>query len=72
MGVFTYEFENSSVIAPARLFRSLILDADNLIPKVVPQAVKNTEIVSGMMASSSDLEIWFHPLMEKTVVHKTL
>ena len=47
MGVFTYEFENSSVIAPARLFKSLILDADNLIPKVVPQAVKNTEIVSG-------------------------
>ncbi|KAF3437742.1 hypothetical protein FNV43_RR20498 [Rhamnella rubrinervis] len=39
--------ENTSVIAPARLFKSLILDADSLIPKVVPQAVKNTEIVSG-------------------------
>ena len=47
MGVFTYESENTSVIAPARLFKSLILDADNLIPKVVPQAVKNTEIISG-------------------------
>ncbi|KAF3437741.1 hypothetical protein FNV43_RR20497 [Rhamnella rubrinervis] len=47
MGVFTYESESTSVIAPARLFKSLILDADNLIPTVVPQAVKNTEIVSG-------------------------
>lgn len=47
MGVFTYENESSSSIAPARLFKALILDADNLIPKIVPQAIKCTEILEG-------------------------
>lgn len=47
MGMLTYESENTSVIAPARLFKSLILDADNLIPKVLPQAIKDTKIISG-------------------------
>ncbi|KAF3456294.1 hypothetical protein FNV43_RR00944 [Rhamnella rubrinervis] len=47
MVVFTYESETTSIVAPARLFKSLILDSDNLIPKVVPQAVKNTETISG-------------------------
>ncbi|KAG6731695.1 hypothetical protein I3843_01G134400 [Carya illinoinensis] len=47
MGVFTYETESTSVISPAKLFKSFVLDADNLIPKVVPQAVKSTEIIEG-------------------------
>ncbi|KAK6125453.1 hypothetical protein DH2020_040810 [Rehmannia glutinosa] len=36
MGVITYEHEVPSSIPPARLFKSFILDADNLIPKVLP------------------------------------
>ncbi|XP_050378744.1 major strawberry allergen Fra a 1.08-like [Argentina anserina] len=47
MGVFTYESEFTSVIPPARLFKAFILDADNLIPKIAPQAVKSTEILQG-------------------------
>lgn len=47
MGVFTYETESISVIPPARLFKAFFLDADNLIPKVVPQAVKSAEIIEG-------------------------
>ncbi|KAK9992178.1 hypothetical protein SO802_027163 [Lithocarpus litseifolius] len=47
MGVFTYESEDASVIPPARLFKAFVLDADNLIPKVVPQAIKSTEIIEG-------------------------
>ncbi|KAK9933889.1 hypothetical protein M0R45_021062 [Rubus argutus] len=42
MGVFTYESEFTSVIPPARLFKAFVLDADNLIPKIAPQAVKST------------------------------
>ncbi|KAI5349342.1 hypothetical protein L3X38_002229 [Prunus dulcis] len=47
MGVFTYETEFTSVIPPARLFKAFILDADNLIPKIAPSAVKGAEIVEG-------------------------
>ncbi|XP_050117845.1 major strawberry allergen Fra a 1-3-like [Malus sylvestris] len=47
MGVFTYESEFSSVIPPARLYNAFVLDADNLIPKIAPQAVKSTEILGG-------------------------
>ncbi|PRQ39336.1 putative START-like domain, Bet v I type allergen [Rosa chinensis] len=47
MGVFTYETEFTSVIPPARLFKAFVLDADNLIPKIAPQAVKSAEILEG-------------------------
>ncbi|PQQ16604.1 major cherry allergen Pru av 1.0201 [Prunus yedoensis var. nudiflora] len=47
MGVFTYETEINSVIPPARLFNAFVLDADNLLPKIAPQAVKSTEILEG-------------------------
>ena len=47
MGVFTYESETVSVIPPARLFKALVLDSDNLIPKVAPQAIKSVEILEG-------------------------
>ncbi|KAL7104886.1 hypothetical protein ACP275_07G009700 [Erythranthe tilingii] len=47
MGAITYEHEVVSTIAPKRLFKSFILDADNLILKVLPQAFKSFEIVEG-------------------------
>ncbi|XP_040999890.1 major allergen Pru av 1-like [Juglans microcarpa x Juglans regia] len=47
MGVFTYEYETTSAIPPPRLFKAFILDADNLVPKVAPQAFKSTEILEG-------------------------
>ena len=53
MGVFTYESENTAVIPPARLFKAFVLDADNLIPKVAPQAIKCTEIIEGNNSRSS-------------------
>nr|WEA77231.1 Cor a 1.03-like variant-1 [Corylus avellana] len=47
MGVFTYETETTSVIPPARLFKSFVLDSDNLIPEVAPKAIKSIEIIEG-------------------------
>ena len=47
MGVFTYETEFASVCAPARLYNALVLDVDNLIPRIAPQAVKTAEILKG-------------------------
>ncbi|KAK7853497.1 major allergen pru ar 1 [Quercus suber] len=43
MGVFTYEAETTTVIPPARLFKAFVLDADNLIPKIAPQAIKSSQ-----------------------------
>lgn len=47
MGVFNDEFEATSVIPPARLFKSFVLDADNIITKVAPQAFKGSENIQG-------------------------
>ncbi|XP_010024736.2 major strawberry allergen Fra a 1.08 [Eucalyptus grandis] len=42
---FTEEF-SSSVPAP-RLFKALIIDGDNLMPKIMPQAIKSVELIHG-------------------------
>ncbi|GMN75131.1 hypothetical protein TIFTF001_052585 [Ficus carica] len=47
MGVCTYEHETTSTISPARIFKAFILDADNVIAKVAPHAVKHVEILEG-------------------------
>lgn len=45
MGVLTHDF--SSSVAPERLFKALVLDGDNLIPQLAPNAVKSVEILEG-------------------------
>nr|QGS84240.1 Que i 1 allergen [Quercus ilex] len=47
MGVSTHESQETSVIPPARLFKAFVLDSDNLIPKVLPQAIKSIERIEG-------------------------
>ncbi|KAK8585863.1 hypothetical protein V6N13_050833 [Hibiscus sabdariffa] len=48
MGVFTYEYEVSTTIPPAKMFKACILDGQNLIPKVVPdQAFESVEFIKG-------------------------
>ncbi|PKI32316.1 hypothetical protein CRG98_047291 [Punica granatum] len=42
---FTQEFK--TVIAPLRMFRALILDSHNLIPKIAPQGIKSIEFIQG-------------------------
>ncbi|OMO81994.1 hypothetical protein COLO4_23298 [Corchorus olitorius] len=47
MGVTTYTQEITSAVAPSRLFKALIIDHDNLIPKLMPQSIKSVELVQG-------------------------
>ncbi|KAK6254451.1 hypothetical protein SCA6_015756 [Theobroma cacao] len=47
MGVFTFEMEVATVIPPARMFQAFVLDSDNLIPKILPQAIKSVETLEG-------------------------
>ncbi|KAL3507781.1 hypothetical protein ACH5RR_033163 [Cinchona calisaya] len=47
MAVATFSEEHTSPIAPARIFKASIVDSHNLIPKLMPQAIKSIEIVQG-------------------------
>ncbi|KAI8004216.1 Major allergen Pru av 1 [Camellia lanceoleosa] len=47
MGVVTFTEDIASPVPAPRLFKALILDVDNLIPKVVPQAIKSIETNQG-------------------------
>lgn len=59
MGVFTYESDFTSTIPPARLFKAFVLDADNLIPKIAPQAIKNVEVLQGNGGAGTIKKITF-------------
>ncbi|PIM98485.1 hypothetical protein CDL12_29038 [Handroanthus impetiginosus] len=47
MGAITYDMEIPSSVPAAKMFKALVLDADTLIPKIMPQAIKNVEILEG-------------------------
>lgn len=60
MGVYTYTDENISPIPPARLFKALILDSQNLIPKLLPQLVKSIDFIEGNGGAGSIRQVTFH------------
>ncbi|KAF8008402.1 hypothetical protein BT93_K2168 [Corymbia citriodora subsp. variegata] len=47
MGVFTFTNEYISTVPPTRLFKALIMGSHNLIPKLMPQAIKSIDIIQG-------------------------
>ncbi|KAM7463117.1 hypothetical protein LguiA_031240 [Lonicera macranthoides] len=47
MGVITYDMDVPCAVSAEKLYKAFVLDADNLIPKVVPQAIKSVEILEG-------------------------
>ncbi|KAF8017497.1 hypothetical protein BT93_H2618 [Corymbia citriodora subsp. variegata] len=59
MGVFTFNDEFTSPIPAARLFKALIVDSHNLIPKLMPQAIKSIDIVQGDGGAGSVRQINF-------------
>ena len=46
MGVFTFEQETTSTVAPTKLYKALVHDSDDIIPKAV-DAIKSVETVEG-------------------------
>lgn len=46
-GVVTYSQEFTSAVAPSRMFKALVLDSHNIIPKIVPERVESIEFVKG-------------------------
>ncbi|CAL1397322.1 unnamed protein product [Linum trigynum] len=47
MGVHVYAEENTSPVAPSRLFKALIGDSETLMPKLLPQVVKSISLLEG-------------------------
>lgn len=47
MSVIKLSQEFTSPVDAARLFKALIIDSHNLIPKLMPQAIKSIEIIQG-------------------------
>ncbi|KAF8387771.1 hypothetical protein HHK36_026426 [Tetracentron sinense] len=47
MGVTSFAQEFESPIAPARMFKALILDSDNLSPKLMPHSIKSIDTIQG-------------------------
>ncbi|CAL0309271.1 unnamed protein product [Lupinus luteus] len=46
MGVFSFEEETISIVAPSKLFKALTKDSDEIIPKVI-EPIQSVEIVEG-------------------------
>ncbi|KAK3418027.1 hypothetical protein EUGRSUZ_H04009 [Eucalyptus grandis] len=47
MGVITYSQEFTCAVAPSRMFKALILDSHNIIPKIVTGGIKSVEFIEG-------------------------
>lgn len=47
MGVSTFTQEYTSLVAPSRMFKALILDSNILIPKLLPQFIKSVDVIQG-------------------------
>ncbi|KAL8048307.1 hypothetical protein ABFX02_07G055500 [Erythranthe guttata] len=47
MGAITYDMEIPSSIPASKMFKAIVLDVDTLIPKIMPHAIKNVEILEG-------------------------
>ncbi|OWM88128.1 major allergen Pru ar 1-like [Punica granatum] len=47
MGVTSFTQEFTTSITPSRMFKALILDSHNLIPKIAPQGIKSIVFVEG-------------------------
>ncbi|RDX66915.1 hypothetical protein CR513_54264 [Mucuna pruriens] len=70
MGVFTFEDETTSPVAPARLYKALVNDVDNIVPKAV-ESFKSVEILEGNGGPGSIKKINFVEDGEsKHVLHK--
>lgn len=70
MGVFNFEDETTSTVAPATLYKALVKDSDNLTPKVI-DAIKSVEIVEGNGGAGTIKKLTFVEDGEtKHVLHK--
>ncbi|KAA8527416.1 hypothetical protein F0562_034869 [Nyssa sinensis] len=59
MGVTSFTQEITCPIAPARMFKALIVDSNTLIPKLLPQFIKSVDIIQGNGGAGSIEQVNF-------------
>ncbi|XP_073290982.1 major allergen Pru ar 1-like [Primulina huaijiensis] len=59
MAITTFIDEHVSPIHPSRIFKASIVDSHNLIPKLMPQAIKSVDILEGSGGAGSIKQINF-------------
>ncbi|CAI9771299.1 unnamed protein product [Fraxinus pennsylvanica] len=59
MAVTTFVDEYTSPVSPSRIFKASIVDSHNLIPKLMPQAIKSVAFVQGNGGTGSIKQINF-------------
>ncbi|KAK4434068.1 Major allergen Pru ar 1 [Sesamum alatum] len=59
MAITTFTDEHTSPVPPSRIFKASIVDSHNLIPKLMPQAIKSIEIIQGDGGAGSIKQINF-------------
>lgn len=47
MGAVTFKRKITTTIPPAKIFKVLVLEADNAVPTILPQLIKSVEILEG-------------------------
>ncbi|OAY56075.1 major allergen Pru ar 1 [Manihot esculenta] len=47
MGAVTFERRITTTIPPAKIFKVLVLEADNAVPTILPQLIESVEILEG-------------------------
>ncbi|GFZ11442.1 hypothetical protein Acr_22g0008400 [Actinidia rufa] len=47
LAIFIFTEDMTSPIPASRIFKAMVLDGDNLIPKIVPQDIKSIKIIQG-------------------------
>ncbi|WVZ21726.1 hypothetical protein V8G54_009048 [Vigna mungo] len=47
MGGTTFTYDYSSAVAPSRMFKALITDSRTLLPKLLPQFIKEVNVIQG-------------------------
>lgn len=47
MGTITTNVEVESSVPAQTMYKGFLLDMDNIIPKILPQAIQSLEIISG-------------------------
>ncbi|XP_073155443.1 major allergen Pru ar 1-like [Henckelia pumila] len=59
MAITKFSDEHTSPVSPSRIFKASIMDSHNLIPKLMPQAIKSINITQGDGGAGSIKQINF-------------
>ncbi|XP_049385869.1 major strawberry allergen Fra a 1-2-like [Solanum stenotomum] len=70
MAVTTFTEEKTSPLPPKRIFKASIVDSHNLIPKLMPQAIKSIEVQGDGGGNFKSIKYRVDELNEEAYIYK--